>query len=259
MKYEQIIYEKQPPWAQITFNRPSVLNALTNHMVEECLDAARDAVEDNAVCALILTGAGDKAFMSGADIQELQQRTAVTEITYRGRRDLAHLLQHMPKPTIAAVNGYALGGGCELALACTFRIAAENAVFGLPEINLGLIPGNGGTQRLPRLIGLPRAMALILTGDRVGAREAQRIGLVLQVVAAQDLLPEARRLAEKLAQKPPLALRLAKEAVNASLHLGLAEGIEYENKLFALCASTHDKEEGVTAFLEKRTPKFIGR
>lgn len=262
MAYENIIYEKEGEIAVITFNRPQVRNALNFATSDEALQAVEDAESDEAVRVLIITGAGDRAFAAGADVYELQARNMLTELMgapSARRRILAFKLENMPKPTIAAVNGLALGGGCEVALACTFRIAAETARFSQPEINLGIIPGNGGTQRLPRLVGKAKAMEMILTGDMIDAQEAYRIGLINEVVPQSELMAQAKELARKLASKPPLALRAAKDAINSGLNLSLAEGLEYENKIFAICCSTEDKKEGVAAFLEERSPTFRGQ
>ncbi|MCK4722792.1 MAG: enoyl-CoA hydratase/isomerase family protein, partial [Dehalococcoidia bacterium] len=216
---------------------------------------------DDSVKVLILTGAGDKAFVAGADIEELRARNTLTELGNRSarRRVLANLLETMSKPTIAAINGFAVGTGLELAIACTIRVASENAKFGQPEINLGIMPGNGGTQRLPRLVGEGRAMEMILTGDLIDAQEAYRIGLVNRVVPQAELMPYVKELATKLAAKSPLAIKLAKDAVHAGLNMNLKDGIEYENKLFAILCGSQDKQEGVNAFLEKRRPDFQGR
>jgi len=238
-----------------------VRNALNFLAIDEALDAARKAEADEAVGVLILTGAGDKAFVSGADIGELQQRNTLTELGERSerRRVLANLLETMPKPTIAAINGFAVGVGLEIAIACTLRIAADTARFGLPEINLGIMPGNGGTQRLPRLVGKGRAMEMILTGELIDAAEAYRIGLVNQVVPLAELMEHTRQLARKLVIKSPLALKMAKDAINTGLNLSLAEEIRYEQKNFAILCGSEDKREGVAAFLEKRSPNFQGR
>lgn len=262
MAYENIIYEKEGEIATITFNRPQVRNVLNYATSDETLEAVEDAESDEAIRVLIITGAGDKAFTSGADIRELQARNTLTELTgapSARRRILTFKLENMPKPTIAAINGLAFGGGCELAMACTFRIAAETAKFSQPEINLGIIPGNGGTQRLLRLVGKAKAMEMILTGDVIDAQEAYRIGLVNKVVPQGELMAQAKDLARKLASKPPLALRAAKDTINSGSNLSLAEGLEYENKMFAICCGTEDKKEGITAFLEKRKPTFQGR
>ena len=261
MAYENIIYEKRGEIAVVTINRPEVRNAMNYAAIDETLQAVNEADADEEVRVLILTGAGEKAFISGADIAELQARNTFTELGEKSgrRRVLASKLENMSKPTIAAVNGAATGGGCEMAMACTIRIAADTARFGQPEVNLGIIPGNGGTQRLPRLVGKGKAMELILTGDVIDAQEAYRIGLVNKVVPQSELMAQAKELARKLAGKPPLALRAAKDAVNVGLNLDLAHGIEYENKMFAICCGTEDKKEGVAAFLEKRKPAFRGR
>jgi len=259
--YQEIIYEKENTLAIITFNRPDVRNALNYLAIDEALEAASDADADGRVRVIILTGAGDKAFVAGADIEELRERNTLTELGRRSaqRRVLANLLETMSKPTIAAINGFAVGTGLELAMACTIRIASENAKFGQPEINLGIMPGNGGTQRLPRLVGEGRAMEMILTGELIDAQEAYRIGLVNRVVPQAELMPYVKELATKLASKPPLAIKLAKDALHTGLNLSLNDGIEYENKLFAILCGSQDKQEGVNAFLDKRHPDFQGR
>ena len=261
MSYQEIIYEKENGLAIITFNRPQVRNALNYLAIDEALEAASDADADDTVRVLILTGAGDKAFVAGADIEELRARNTLTELGKRSarRRVLANLLETMSKPTIAAINGFAVGTGLELAIACTIRIASENAKFGQPEINLGIMPGNGGTQRLPRLVGEGRAMEMILTGDLIDVQEAYRIGLVNRVVPQAELMLYVKELATKLAAKSPLAIKLAKDAVHAGFNMSLEDGIEYENKLFAILCGSKDKQEGVNAFLEKRRPDFQGR
>jgi len=259
--YQEIIYEKENTLAIITFNRPDVRNALNYLAIDEALEAAGDADADGRVRVLILTGAGDKAFVAGADIEELRERNTLTELGRRSaqRRVLANLLETMSKPTIAAINGFAVGTGLELAMACTIRIASENAKFGQPEINLGIMPGNGGTQRLPRLVGEGRAMEIILTGELIDAQEAYRIGLVNRVVPQAELMHYVKDLATKLASKPPLAIKLAKDALHTGLSMSLNDGIEYENKLFAILCGSQDKQEGVNAFLDKRHPDFQGR
>ncbi len=257
--FELLIYEKEAPLAIITINRPKVMNALSNALVEE-FDKAFDMIEnDSEIRALIITGAGDKAFMAGADIKELEQRDFILgrEQTRR-RQQVFNRLMEMNIPSIAAVNGFALGGGLELAIACTLRVAAEGARFGSPEVNLGIIPGDGATQRLPRMIGFGRAMEMILTGSMIDAQEAYRIGLVNKVVPAEELMDAAKKLAGKIVQKSPLAIQYAKEAVNRSLEVGLYEGLAHESYLHALACATEDKKEGVAAFLEKRKPNFQG-
>jgi len=261
MSYQDIIYEKENELAIITFNRPEVRNALNFHAIDEALQAAVDADADDGVRVIILTGTGDKAFVAGADVKEFNERNTLTELGKRSgqRRVLANLLETTSKPTIAAINGFAIGTGLELAMACTIRIASENAMFGQSEINLGIMPGNGGTQRLPRLVGEGRAMEMVLTGEFIDAQEAYRIGLVNRVVPQAELMPCARNLAAKLATKSPLAIKLAKDAIHAGLSMSLNDGIAYENKLFAILCGSQDKQEGVSAFLEKRQPDFKGR
>lgn len=261
MVYKHIIYDKEGELAIITFNRPEVRNALNYLAIDEALDATRQAEADETVRVLILTGAGEKSFISGADIGELQQRDILTELGERSgrRRVLANLLETMPKPTIAAINGFAVGAGLEIATACTLRIASDTARFGVPEINLGIMPGNGGTQRLPRLVGKGRAMEMVLTGELIDAAEAYRIGLVNKVVPLAELMDYTKQLARKLVSKSPLALKIAKDAINTGLNLSLAEGIKYEQKNFAILCGSEDKKEGVAAFLEKRSPTFQGR
>jgi enoyl-CoA hydratase len=261
MAYKHIVYDKEDELAIITFNRPEVRNAINFLAIDEALEAAKKADADETVRALILTGAGEKAFIAGADIKELQQRNTLTELGERSgrRRVLNHLLETMSKPSIAAINGFAIGGGLEIALACTLRIASDTAKFGLSEINLGIMPGNGGTQRLPRLVGKGRAMEIILTGELIDAAEAYRIGLVNQVVPLAELMDYTRQLARKLTAKSPLALKMAKDAINTGLDLSLVEGIRYEQNNFAILCGSEDKKEGVAAFLEKRKPVFQGR
>ncbi len=260
MDKQYVLQRKDGEIAIITINRPEVRNALNAQVKLECLRAVQEVDADPEVRAVILTGAGDRAFAAGSDIAELQQRNTVSEVLPQAsvNRALAHLLENMPKPTVAAINGFALGAGCELALACTFRIASESARLGLPEINLGIIPGNGGTQRLTRLVGKGRALQMVLTGEIVEAQEAYRMGLVSQVVPADKLLESALELARQLAGKPPLALLAAKQAINLGSEMGLATGIDYEAKLFAILCGTSDKTEGVSAFLEKRQAIFRG-
>jgi enoyl-CoA hydratase len=245
--------------ATITINRPEKRNAL-NNATRGALIAALDDLETNAeVRAVILTGAGDKAFVAGADIGEFEANTPVDQFRIMSARSVYGAADRFPKPLIAAINGFCLGGGCELAMACDIRIAAEGARLGQPEINLGILPGGGGTQRLPRLVGLGPAYRLLYTGDMIDAAEALRIGLVDEVVPAAALMQTARALAEKIATKSPVALSLIKEAVRSSMRMPLDEGLRHEATLFGLAFSSEDKREGVAAFLGKRPPEFTGR
>jgi enoyl-CoA hydratase len=260
MNFDNLLVAHDGPVATLTINRPKVLNALNRQTVEELGRAVLTLGADDSVRVVILTGAGDKAFVAGADIGELAVQTPVSgrETSLLGQRVLDSVEQ-MGKPVIAAINGYALGGGCELALACTLRIAAETARLGQPEINLGLIPGYAGTQRLPRVVGRGRALELLLTGDQISAQEAYRIGLVNRVVPAADLMNEARALAATLAAKAPVAVRYILDAVQRGLDMALPQAQVFEATLFGLVASTDDMREGTKAFLEKRRAEFRGR
>ncbi len=244
----------------ITIDRPKVLNALNAQTVEEIGRAFEAARDDAAVRCVIVTGGGEKAFVAGADISELAQMTPITgkQIAEKGQR-VFRAIERFPKPVIAAINGFALGGGCELALACHIRIASEKAQLGLPEVTLGIIPGYGGTQRLARLLGKGKALELILTGDRVGAEEAERIGLVNKVVPADQLLTAAEEMGRKIASRGPLAVRAAIESVMSGSDMPFEEGQFLEATLFGLLASTDDMKEGMAAFLEKRTANFQNR
>jgi enoyl-CoA hydratase len=260
MGYENLLYEVKDQIARITFNRPTVLNALNRKTVEElgqCLDAAR---QDDSVRVVILTGAGEKAFVAGADINELAKRTPVDgpDFAHFGQ-EVLHRLETMGKPSIAAINGFALGGGCELALACTMRIASRNAKLGQPEVKLGILPGYGGTQRLPRLCGKGVAHEMILTGEMITAEEALRVGLVNRVVDQAELLSTAEAIAKKIAANAPLAVKYAMEAVERGVEMPQEEGLFLEAALFGLCCATDDMHEGTRAFLEKRPAKFQGR
>jgi enoyl-CoA hydratase len=257
---EHLLLERSDGVAVITVNRPKVLNALNTATLEELRRTILALKTDDDVRAIILTGAGEKSFIAGADINELAVRspTSGREHAIRGQHVL-DLIEHLGKPVIAAINGYALGGGCELAMACTIRLAAEGARLGQPEINLGIIPGYAGTQRLTRFVGRGRALEMLLTGEPVGAAEAYRLGLVNRVVPAADLLTEARKLAELLAAKAPIAVRYVIDAVNNGLQMSFAEAQTYEATLFGLIASTEDMREGTRAFLEKRKPEFKGK
>jgi enoyl-CoA hydratase len=260
MPFDNLLLERDGAVAVITVNRPEVRNALNRQTMDELRRAVLEIRRDDDLRSVIVTGAGEKAFVAGADIKELATLTpaAGKEFAMSGQHVL-DLLENLGKPVIAAVNGFALGGGCELALACTMRLAAETAVFGQPEIDLGLIPGYGGTQRLPRLIGKGSALELILTGARIGAAEAFRLGLVNKVLPAESLMPEARKLAATIAAKPLLATRYALEAVNRGLRISQSEGLFIEAGLFGLVAASEDMREGTAAFLEKRKAAFTGR
>ncbi len=260
MAYENLLYEKKDQIGYITFNRPKVLNALNRKTMEELGDLLAGARDDPEVRALILTGAGEKAFVAGADINELAQRTPVDgkELSLFGQGVL-HMLETMGKPSIAAINGYALGGGCEVALACTIRLASKTAKLGQPEVKLGIIPGYGGSQRLARLCGKGAAHELILTGEMVSADEALRIGLVNHLVEPAELIPAAEALAKKIIANAPLAVRFAMEAVEHGTEMPQEEGLFLEATLFGLCCATQDMREGTRAFLEKRAAQFKGK
>jgi enoyl-CoA hydratase len=258
--FENLIYEKRDRIAYVTLNRPKVLNALNTPTWTDLHGAFSDAQADPSILGVILTGAGDKAFIAGADISELAHVAAFeAERASRYGQEVLDLIETLGKPVIAAVNGFALGGGCETAMACTMRIAVETARFGQPEVKLGLLPGGGGTQRLPRLVGKGRALQLILTGETIDAREAWRIGLVNEVVAAADLLPRAEAVLRQIFANAPIAVRYSLEAVNTGMQSGQAQGLVLEASLFGLCAATEDKAEGTAAFLAKRAPSFQGR
>ena len=257
---ENLLYEKKGAIAYVTLNRPKVLNALNRQTWNELRTVFEDARDDPEIRGVILTGAGDKAFIAGADIGELANVTAVAaEQSSSYGQAVLDLIENLGKPVIAAVNGYALGGGCETAMACTIRVAAEHAKFGQPEVTLGLIPGGGGTQRLPRLVGKGRALQLILSGGMIDALEAHRIGLVNEVVPAGDLLNRAEAILKQIFANAPIAVKFSLEAVNRGLETNLAEGLSLEASLFGLCAGTGDKAEGTSAFLAKRAPQFNGR
>ncbi len=260
MAFDNLLFDRDDAVVTITFNRPKVLNALNGALLEELSRALDDIEADPAVRAVVLTGAGDKSFVAGADINELARQTPVAgrEHARRGQA-LFDRIERLGRPVIAAVNGFALGGGCELAMACTIRIAADTARFGQPEINLGLIPGYAGSQRLPRLVGRGRALELLLLGEPIPAAEAHRIGLVNRVVPAAELMTEARKVAAAMAAKPAVAVRYILDAVARGLEMPLADAQAYEATLFGLVSTTDDMHEGTTAFLEKRKPAFTGR
>src|SRR5882757_9012006 len=260
MTLSNILFEKKNAIAYVTVNRPKVLNALNMATMEELRAAFHDIKNDAGLRVVILTGAGEKAFIAGADIGELSQHDAVSgkEYTHRGQSVL-NLIENLGKPVIACINGFALGGGCEVAMACTMRLASDSAKLGQPEVKLGIMPGKGGTQRLPRLVGKGSAMQLVLTGEMISAQEAFRIGLVNEVVPAGELMARAEAIAAKIAVNAPLAVQYALEAVNRGMEVPLAEGLFLEATLFGACCATADKTEGTSAFLEKRAAQFQGK
>jgi enoyl-CoA hydratase/carnithine racemase len=260
LKLDNILYEKKERIAYVTLDRPKVLNALNKATIAELKAAFEDARDDSSVSGVILTGAGDKAFAAGADVNEVVSDTAVqAEEHTRFGQALTILIENLGKPVVAAVNGFALGGGCELAMACTIRIAAESAKFGQPEVKLGIMPGYGGSQRLPRLVGKGRALQIILSGDVISAQEAYRIGLVNEIVPSANLIERAEAILNQINANGPLGVKFSIDAVNKGLETSLEEGLRLEASLFAICSSTEDKKEGTSAFLAKRKPQFQGR
>lgn len=260
MAYEFILFETKAKTAIITVNRPEVLNALNWKTMNELQDALVKVKDDSRLGGVIITGSGEKAFVAGADITELATKDPVGAKEFSAAsQEILHFIEHFPKPVVAAINGFCLGGGCELAMACHLRVASENARFGQPEVNLGIMPGNGGTQRLPRLVGKGRALELILTGNMIDAQEAYRIGLVNKVSALNDLISTAEEILNTIYTKGPVAVKLCLEAVNHGIELTLDEGIQLESNLFGLCFSTEDMKEGTQAFIEKRKPDFKGK
>lgn len=260
MSYENLLYEKKDGVAYITFNRPKLLNALNRKTIEELHGVLVDARRDAAVRVLILTGAGEKAFVAGADINELARQTPVDgkEFSLYGQ-GVFRLLETMGKPSICAINGFALGGGCELALCCSMRLASKTARMGQPEVKLGIIPGYGGSQRLARLCGKGAAHEICLTGEMISAEEAQRIGLVNHVYEPAELLPAAEAIAKKIIEKAPLAVKYCMEAIERGAEMPQEEGLFLEATLFGLCCATGDMREGTKAFLEKRAAQFKGK
>lgn len=257
---ENVLYEKKDSIAYVTLNRPKVLNALNKNTWADLRTAFEAARDDASVRGVILTGAGDKAFIAGADISELANLSAVeAEESSTFGQEVLNLVENLGKPVIAAINGFALGGGCETAMACTIRVASEHAKFGQPEVKLGLIPGGGGTQRMPRLVGKGRALQIILSGEIISAQEAYRIGLVNEVVPAADVITRAEAILKQIFSNAPIAVKYSLEAVNKGLETSVAEGLSLEASLFGLCAGTEDKREGTQAFLQKRAPQFQGR
>ncbi|HXT23093.1 MAG TPA: enoyl-CoA hydratase-related protein [Thermoanaerobaculia bacterium] len=256
---ETILIDRDGRVAILTINRPDKLNALSQQVRDEVLAALADLEHDDAIGVLVITGAGEKSFVAGADIAEFEGRGPMDQREAMRFPRLYDVMSSYPKPVIASINGFCLGGGCELAMSCDIRVASERARFGQPEIKLGLIPGGGGTQRLPRLVGLGNAMRLTLTGDLIGAAEAKEIGLVDVVVPHEELRAKTLELAHKIAAMSPLTVKVTKEAIRASERLPLDEGIVYERDLFCLCFSTADMKEGVKAFLEKRPAVWQGK
>ncbi|MGH7657624.1 MAG: enoyl-CoA hydratase/isomerase family protein [Gemmatimonadales bacterium] len=256
---ELVLIEKHGAIAVVTLNRPEKRNALNGALRCRLLGVLNELRSDDPVRVLVVTGAGDKAFVAGADIGEFEGRTAVDQFRVMREPSVFDAIEAFPKPVIAMINGFALGGGCELAMACDIRIAAESARLGQPEVNLGIIPGGGGTQRLPRLVGLGNAYRLLYTGDLIDATEARRIGLVDEVVPAAQLRDHVMQLAGLIATKGPIALQLIKEAVRASIRSPLDEGLRQETTLFGIAFASEDKAEGVKAFMEKRKPDFTGK
>lgn len=260
LNLDNVLYQTRGAIAYVTINRPQVLNALNKGTWADLRTAFEHARDDSGVRGVILTGAGDKAFIAGADIGDLAKLSAVeAEQSSRSGQGVLDLIENLGKPVIAAINGFALGGGLETAMACTIRIAVEHARFGQPEVHLGLLPGGGGTQRLPRLVGKGRALQLILTGGMIGAEEAYRIGLVNEITPSADLVSRAEAILNEIAANGPVAVRLALEATNKGLETSQADGLVIEASYFGLLAGTEDKKEGTTAFLEKRAPQFRGR
>ena len=257
---ENVKLEKKGPIAYVTIDRPKVLNALNMATMEELGEVFTDLAADREVRVVILTGSGEKAFVAGADINELQKNNPVEAkaYTHRGQAVL-DLIENLGKPVIACINGFALGGGCEIAMACTMRLASDKAKLGQPEVKLGLIPGYGGTQRLPRLVGTGLAMQMLFTGEMISAQEAYRIGLVNEVLAPEQLIPRAEEIAQKIIANAPLAVQYCMEAVHQGLNMTLQEALFLEATLFSICSATEDKKEGTTAFLEKRAAKFQGK
>ena len=256
---EVVLTERRGAVALLTLNRPDKRNALNGQLRCALLGALDVVARDQSVRSVVLTGAGDKAFVAGADIGEFEGRTPVDQYRVMKAPSIYDAVERLPKPVIAAINGYCLGGGMELALACDIRLAASSARFGQPEVNLGIIPGGGGTQRLPRVVGLGAALRLILTGEMIDAAEALRVRLVEEVVEPERLLDRALAVGHAIASKSPVAVAAAKEATRAALSLPLADGLKLETALFQLCFASEDKTEGVRAFLEKRAATFTGR
>ena len=260
MKYKFLLYSKEEGIGTVTIKRPESLNALNGEVYTELYKIFQEIEDDQDVRVVILTGSGEKAFIAGADIAEMQPQSSVEIRSFidKGRR-ASDRIYTLSKPVIAAINGFALGGGCELAMCCDLRVASENAKFGQPEINLGAIPGAGGTQRLSRLIGMTRAKELIYTGNAIDANTAFTMGLVNKVVPPESLMAEAKELARKLLSKSSIALALAKKAITSGANMNLPSGLDLEAECFALIFATEDQKEGMSAFLQKRKPEFKGK
>ena len=258
--FQNLKFEKKNSIAYVTINRPEKLNALNMATMEELRTAFTAIREDREVRVAILTGEGPKSFVAGADIAELNRHNTVSakEYTHKGQSVL-DLIEDLGKPTIACINGFAFGGGCELAMACTMRLASDNAKLGQPEVKLGIMAGYGGSQRLPRLVGKGLAMQLLLTGEAISAQEAHRIGLVNEVVPQAELIKRAEEIAAKIIANAPLAVQYTMEAVNHGMEMTLRDGLYLEATLFGVCCATEDKNEGTSAFLEKRAAKFSGK
>lgn len=260
MEYNNLILEKEKGLAVITINRPKALNALNSQTLQELSLAIKEIAEDNEIFAVILTGSGEKAFVAGADISEMKDLNAIEGKAFGTLgNNVFRNLEKLSKPVIAAINGFALGGGCELAMACDIRIASTKAKFAQPEVGLGIIPGFGGTQRLSRLVGQGIAKELIYTGDMIKADEALRIGLVNKVVEPEALLDEAKAMAEKIMKNAPIAISQCKEAINRGMQMDIDDGIAFEAEAFGLCFATQDQKEGMTAFIERREKNFRNR
>ncbi len=260
MEYENIKIEKEGAVAIVSIDRPKVLNALNDQTIAELDSCFTSIAADNNILCVILTGGGEKSFVAGADIGELAVCDVVSGRAKCDRgQTLLFKIENLPQPVIAAVNGFALGGGCEIAMACDIRLASDKAKIGQPEVNLGIIPGYGGTQRLTRLVGPGKAKEMIFTGDFVTAQEAYRIGLIDQIYPPEELMTKAKEMAEKIASKGPLAIRAAKEAINLGLDVDLKSGCAHEAALFAGICASDDKNEGTNAFLEKRKAEFKGK
>ena len=259
MDYQNLMFENQDGIGVLTINRPQALNALNSQTINELRHFFENEALDDSVQVLIITGSGQKAFVAGADISEMQPMSVEQACTFsKCGQSTFDLIENLPKPVIAAINGFALGGGCELAMACDIRVASDKARFGQPEVGLGIIAGYGGTQRLPRLVGKGVAKELLFTGDMIDAAEAHRIGLVNKVVAADELMSFAKAMAQKIRSRAPVAVKLTKAAVNQGLEGGFNSGSALEAEMFGLCFGTSDQDVGMAAFLEKRTAQFVG-